>query len=432
MIQYFKQAWNLIKQEKLFSTIYIIGTGLSITIVMVLSIVFYVKTANIYPETNRDRLLSVRNGAEYYEDGSMSSSSLAYSTIEKCFFSLKSAEAVTAVTSSYNEDYVQPAGSREQVPVTVKYTDTSFWTVFPFRFTNGQPFSEADMQSGIHTVVIAESLAKRLFGRTDVTGEYVSLNFRNYRICGVVKDASYVTPTSYALLWIPYSVLPDYKETFGRKQTLGRFGAYILAPSVADVEKVKQEALENIQRFEQTIEEAEFSLFGQPDRQWQTIFRMGNMKTFSFGKELFRYGIIFFILLLIPAVSLSGMTESRMERRLAEMGIRRAFGARTFTLMNQILFENFLFTLLGGAAGLLASYLFVILNSQWILKLIGNQYLFSNYSGLDIVFTPAMLLNFQVFFIALVVCFLLNLLSAIIPAWRASRRPIIVSLTPNT
>ena len=41
MLQYFKQAWNLIKQEKLFSSIYIIGTRLSITIVMVLSIVFY-------------------------------------------------------------------------------------------------------------------------------------------------------------------------------------------------------------------------------------------------------------------------------------------------------------------------------------------------------------------------------------------------------
>lgn len=288
------------------------------------------------------------------------------------------------------------------------------------------------MQSGIHTAVIAESLAKRLFGRTNVTGEYISLNFRNYRICGVVKEASYITSTTYSLLWIPYSALPDYKETSGRKHTLGRFQAYILAPSVADVEKVRLEALENIKRFDQTVEDAEFSVMGQPDRQWQTIFRFGGTRTLNFSHELFRYGLIFFVLLLIPAVSLSGMTESRMERRLAEMGIRRAFGARTFTLMKQILFENFLFTLLGGAAGLLASYLFVILNSQWIMQLIGNQYLFSNRNGLDVVFTPAMLLNLQVFFIALSVCFLLNLLSAIIPAWRASRRPIIVSLTSNT
>ena len=36
--QYFKQAWNLMRQEKLFSAIYIIGTGLAVSMVMALSI----------------------------------------------------------------------------------------------------------------------------------------------------------------------------------------------------------------------------------------------------------------------------------------------------------------------------------------------------------------------------------------------------------
>ena len=45
--------------------------------------------------------------------------------------------------------------------------------------------------------------------------------------------------------------------------------------------------------------------------------------------------------------------------------------------------------------------------------------------GADVVFTPGMLMNFQVFGIALFVCFVLNLLSALIPAWRDSHRQII-------
>ena len=36
---YLKQAW-LIRQERLFSSVYIVGTGLAISLVMVLSIVF--------------------------------------------------------------------------------------------------------------------------------------------------------------------------------------------------------------------------------------------------------------------------------------------------------------------------------------------------------------------------------------------------------
>lgn len=52
---YLKQAWALIRQERLFSSVYIVGTGLAISLVMVLSIVFYVKMASIYPEMDRDR-----------------------------------------------------------------------------------------------------------------------------------------------------------------------------------------------------------------------------------------------------------------------------------------------------------------------------------------------------------------------------------------
>ena len=51
---YFKQAWTMIKQNKLFSFIYIMGTGLSIALVMIVSIIYYIKLAPVYPEYNRN------------------------------------------------------------------------------------------------------------------------------------------------------------------------------------------------------------------------------------------------------------------------------------------------------------------------------------------------------------------------------------------
>ena len=62
---YLKQAWALIRQERLFSSVYIVGTGLAISLVMVLSIVFYVKMASIYPEMDRVRenAASAKNGS---------------------------------------------------------------------------------------------------------------------------------------------------------------------------------------------------------------------------------------------------------------------------------------------------------------------------------------------------------------------------------
>lgn len=37
--------------------------------------------------------------------------------------------------------------------------------------------------------------------------------------------------------------------------------------------------------------------------------------------------IIFLILLLVPAINLSSMTHSRLRQRVAEIGVRRSFGA---------------------------------------------------------------------------------------------------------
>lgn len=75
--------------------------------------------------------------------------------------------------------------------------------------------------------------------------------------------------------------------------------------------------------------------------------------------------IIFIILLLVPAINLSSMTQSRLRQRVSEIGIRRAFGSTRTEMIGQIVMENLVVTLLAGAVGLLFSILFAYL-WQWI------------------------------------------------------------------
>ena len=56
---YFRQAVQMLKQNKLFSIIYIAGTGLAIAMVMILAILYYFHTANIEPESYRDRMMII-------------------------------------------------------------------------------------------------------------------------------------------------------------------------------------------------------------------------------------------------------------------------------------------------------------------------------------------------------------------------------------
>ena len=47
---YLKQAWALMGQNRFFTAVYIIGTGLAISMVMAIAVVYHIRTANIAPE----------------------------------------------------------------------------------------------------------------------------------------------------------------------------------------------------------------------------------------------------------------------------------------------------------------------------------------------------------------------------------------------
>ena len=135
-----------------------------------------------------------------------------------------------------------------------------------------------------------------------------------------------------------------------------------------------------------------------------------------------RYLLIALLFLIVPSINLSGLTSSRMQERISEIGIRKAFGASRLTLINQALTENLTLTLLGGFVGLIFSYLMIWAAAR--LLIIGKY----NTAGTEGLFKPEMLFNPTVFFYALCVCVILNLLSSIIPVWNASRKNIVESI----
>lgn len=416
----------MLKKNRFYSTIYILATGISIAMIMVLTIIFHVKGGNIYPETHRDRTLVARYVQVNMPDGAEWVSRLSLDAIRQCMYPLKTAEAVTTIFEAWGDVRIQPDTGLEQIPGTVKFTDTEFWKVFSFSFLEGQPFTEADMESGIKTVVISESYARKVFATTHVTGKYINIDFVPYRICGVVKDVSYAVEKTYANLWMPYTASPRFNPG---SNASGQFAAYILAPTAGDVSKVKAEIEENMNRYMSSLGDIKISFNGQPDPYWLSIFRLSNRMDINATKIISLYALLFLVLLLIPAVSLSGIADSQMERRLSEMGIRRTFGAQRGGLLRQLISENLLLTFFGGIAGLLFSWLLVYFFRRWIIH-IGTGQVFVNSvpQGVDVDLSLPMMMNFTVFAAALLICVLLNLMITVIPAWHTSRREIVYSL----
>jgi len=429
---YFKQAWEILKQNRFYSTIYVLATGFSISMIMVLAIVLYIKTANVYPETGRDRMLIMNYGEAKNKDGDTGLSRLSFETIQKCIYSLQTAEAVSAVYNVWPDISIQPDNSAEQIPAKAKYVDTGFWKVFSFLFVDGKPFTEADMQSGIKTVVISESFARQLFGTTEATGKQISISFNSYRICGVVKDVSYIADKTYAQCWIPYTALPSLTAAWQQEMyenTLGSFTGYALASSKSEVNTVRGEILSNVNRYTSSLKYVTLNLFGQPDSHLLSLFRLSNRQDINITKIFLQYFLLILVILLIPAIGLSGMTDSQMDKRLSEIGIRRSFGATRKSVIKQLITENLLLTFLGGITGLLFSYLFVYSFRKWIIH-IGTGQVFANAvpQGVDVALSPSMFMNYTVFGFSLLICLILNIMITVFPAWHASRQQIVYSI----
>lgn len=81
--------------------------------------------------------------------------------------------------------------------------------------------------------MLSATVARRLFGTTDVAGKTVQLNHVEYRISGVVADVSVLATSAYAQVWVPYTSTDINRLTWW-EDTMGQMRAVILAHSVAD------------------------------------------------------------------------------------------------------------------------------------------------------------------------------------------------------
>ena len=420
---YLRQAWMLMKQNKLFTSIYVVGTGLSIALVMTMFIIFYVKFAPIYPEYNRDRTLVIKPVKRYPKGKPENwniNGGVSYYVVKNMLPGLPHLEVVGGgYLNNFNDNKVSLPG-KEQLSVTSYYVDMGFWKVFSFSFISGNTFTQADVDASLPVAVISATLAQRIFASTDVKGKHFTYNGKDFRVSGVVKDVSNATPETAADLWLPISLKVKLSEN--NLSLIGNVRAYLLATTAADKDALRKEVQELFRKNNLQNDTYDHDLMDQPDDYWVSTFRQEVDKAPDLTEIVKSFLYMLLALLFIPALNLSGMISSRMDKRLCELGVRKAYGATNRQLLSQVLWENLLMTCIGGLAGLLISYLIVATASDWILTLFDERVMDPTKT---MNLTPEMLFNPAVFGMAFGVCVLLNLVSALIPAiWWKIQSPL--------
>jgi len=409
---YFKQAIEMLKQNKFISMIAIAGTALAIMMVMIIIVTDAIKTVSIAPEINRDRTFYILRSTKKHKVGSQDfrrQSIPEYDLYKNYLSEFKTPEYTTAIDWPWggNQLMVKKADVNERFFAEIRRIDAAYWKVMSFTFTEGKPFTEQDFASGIPNVVISENLAKKVFGKNEALEKTIEIDFHPYNVVGIVKDVPQTFLYGYGEAYVPYTSMIGYDKRLYR--------VLLLLKNKKDLTALAEEIRVEQQKFNSVDPEWNITFNGFTHRQTlmnKTRDWEPDEKT-AYRKMIF----IFAVLLLVPAVNLSGFSMSQIKRRTEEIGVRKAFGAKKYIILIQVLFENLITTLIGGCIGLVLSYFVVAGLKEWLLDI-----------DADSSIPVHALISYPVLLGVFAACFILNLLSAGIPAYSASKANIVNSI----
>lgn len=407
---YLKQALEMIKQNKFISIISIGGTALAIMMIMTIIASRSINNISIAPESNRDRLLYLKVLIKNHrtQQGNLMSRSISFPFVKDYFYLLKTPEKISAITANNNKSLAKTSKIKNRISIVLKQTDDAFWTIMSLNFIEGKPFTKTDFESGIKNAVISEHLARQLFGNEPAVGKSFDLDFIPYKVTGVVKNTPKIFQYAYADVWIPYTSKNKYEDN--------NYAVLLLAKNKQDFDAIRNEVRECERKYDATDDQYKITFMGPYDQEIQKL-NTSNIFPDEKGYKR-RFIFIIIVLLIIPAINLSGFSLSRIKKRTEEIGVRKAFGAKKYVIMTQVLYENMITSLIGGIIGLVLSYFMISFLKEWLLGI-----------DADSTIPLTAVASVPVFLSAFAACILLNLLSSGIPAYRASKMNIVDSIT---
>jgi predicted permease len=196
--------------------------------------------------------------------------------------------------------------------------------------------AEEDRPNGPRVALIGYALwQERFAGRTDVLGKELRLSSRPYTIIGVLPRAAEFP--GGVRFWVPMQGDPARNEGY----SFGGLGR--LKPGVT-----VEQATADLVRAQQPI-------FDTRDKERVvTPFARDLRRHFTrdFGTVASTLGAAVVLLLIVACANVAAIMLARALARQREVGIRLAVGASRMRLVRQLLVENLMLSIAGGALGL--------------------------------------------------------------------------------
>lgn len=299
--------------------------------------------------------------------------------------------------------YVAMAPTKRTFGKTVKYkqlstqaamiygTNEDYMTTSGAIPEEGRFMNQLEVKSARRVCIIGKDIAKALFPNQNPLNKSIRLNNVPLKVIGVLEKQGSAFFGSFSLDGQIIMPLNVFERIYGQKR-----GRILISIKVADINKM-EEVKEEVKADMRLIRKVPP---GKPDD-----FAINEQKVFSdfYDKTvgiIALAGIVITALaLFVGAIGIMNIMFVSVTERTKEIGIRKAIGAKTWSIMIQFLSEAIIITLIGGVIGLIISY---------PLSLI-----------IDKVLPTSMPINIVI--LALIISAVVGVISGFLPAYKAAK-----------
>jgi putative ABC transport system permease protein len=305
-----------------------------------------------------------------------------------------------------------------------RYTTPDFFAMFGVPFVEGAGWNADDEQAAAHVVVLAQSLARKLFGNDAALGKTVRLGDISYRVVGVTADWA-PKPLFYAdasqklysdadQFFLPLSVAVDNKlDLNGNVSGWSNYNGNLRDPSTtwiqfwAQLDTPAQAAAYRQFLVDYSAEQKSLGRYQRPSTNAKLYSLMGWLQHENLVPDDLKLQMWLALGFLgVAMLNIVALLLAKFLRRSGEISVRRAMGARTRDIFVQFGIESALVGVAGGLLGLGISQI-----GLWSIRQRPDDY--AHLASMD----PSMLVG------TVVLAIVASVMAGMLPAWRACRVP---------